>query len=82
MKVLVRSHRGGYTLSREWVMEEYKNHLARKHRESKRPKRPAKEKPEIDLDNSEPWMENPQTVDDLVWIAEQVNQTAKVWGPR
>jgi hypothetical protein len=74
MKVFVKSHLGGYTVSREWVMEEYKNHLLLKRRLAKRP--PTKKQP-VDLDNSEPWMENPKTIDDLVWIAQQVNKTAE-----
>jgi hypothetical protein len=76
MKVLVKSHLGGYTVSREWVMEEYKHHLLRKRRLAKRP--PPK-KSAVNLDNSEPWMKDPQTIDDLVWIAQQVNKTAEAW---
>ncbi len=76
MKKLVKSHRGGYTVSREWVMEEYKNHLLRKRRHAKQP---AQKPPAIDLDNSEPWMENPRTIDDLVWIALQINKNADLW---
>lgn len=76
MKVLVKSHLGGYTVSREWVMEEYKQHLLRKRRLAQRP---AHKKPSVNLDNSVPWMENPKTIDDLVWIAQQVNKTAEIW---
>ena len=79
MKVLVKSHLGGYTVSREWVMEEYKHHLLRKRRLAKRP---PSEKPPVDLDNSEPWMENPKTIDDLLWIAQQVNKRVEEYGPK
>lgn len=79
MKILVKSHLGGYTVSREWVMEEYKHHLLRKRRLAKRP---APKKPPVDLDNSEPWMEDPKTIDDLLWIAQQVNKRVEEYGPK
>lgn len=41
--------------------------------------RPAPEK--TITDNSEPWMENPDSVADYWYIASCVNETAKKWGP-
>jgi len=82
MQILVKSRLGGYTTNPEWVMEEYKNHLARKIRLAKRGKTEPSPRTDVNLDNSEPWMENPKTVDDLIWIAQQVNQLAEQWKPK
>lgn len=60
-------------------MMEYKDHLARKARLAKQGKEERKPRTDIDLDNSEPWMENPETIDDLIWIAQQVNRLAEEW---
>jgi len=79
MKILVKSHRGGWTTNPEWVKEEYKNRLALKHRRAKRP--PVKIR-EMDLDNSEPWMEAPRSIEDLLWIAQQVQQRVDQHGPK
>lgn len=79
MKILVKSHRGGWTTSSEWVAEEYKNHLALKHRHAKRP--PVKTR-QVDLENSEPWMESPRSIKDLLWIAQQVQKRVDQYGPK
>ncbi len=78
MKILVKSHRGGWTTNPEWVAEEYKNHLALKHR---RAKHPPVTTTTVDLGNSEPWMENPRSIADFLWIAQQVQQRVDQYGP-
>ena len=79
--ILVKSHRGGRTLSPEWVMERYKQKLARQHRERKKgsKNRDAEKSVVVNLDNSAPWMSDPKSIDDLVWIALQINQRAEQW---
>jgi hypothetical protein len=70
-----------------WVLREYADRQSlRRLRERRLAARRAKGLPEIPpskiTDNSEPWLENPRTVDDFIYIAEQVNALVEEWGPR
>ena len=70
-----------------WVLREYADRQSmRRLRERRLAARRAKGLPEIPpskiTDNSEPWLENPRTVDDFIYIAEQVNALVEKWGPR
>ena len=72
---------------RAWILREYADRATlRRLRERRLADRRARGLPEIQpsliTDNSEPWLENPRTVDDLIFIAEQVNACVEQWGPR
>ena len=34
------------------------------------------------MDNSEPWLRDPRSVEDYWYIAQQVNERVKKWGPQ
>ena len=63
----------------ERVKDEYSRMLARRRMMALRGPRP---KHPPTPDNSEPWIANPKTVEELWSIAEEVQALVEKWGPR
>lgn len=62
-----------YSPPLERIREEYSRMVARKVMARRRPPRPEESLSKI-MDNSTPWVENPQTYDDLWFISTSVQQ--------
>ncbi len=46
-------------------------------------RRPPKPKPAVPItDNSTPWVENPRTIEDLLFIARSTQELVEKWGPK
>ncbi len=39
-------------------------------------------RPDIDMDNSEPWLRNPNCIADYIYIAKKVTECVEIWGPK
>lgn len=62
-----------YRTSREFVMREYADVLTMRRLRKKREEKLGRPCSECKItDNSEPWLEKPNSVADCIWISEQV----------
>jgi hypothetical protein len=59
-------------LKEEWAFRQRMDRL--------RSKRPGSRPPKL-ADNSEPWIHEPRSIDELLQIARSVNQTVAKWAP-
>lgn len=59
------------------LQEEFAMRIARRKYTAARGPRP--EKSGIDMDNSEPWMKNPDSISDYWYIACKVNERVETW---
>jgi len=59
------------------LQEEFAMRIARRKYTAARGPRP--EKSGIDMDNSEPWMKNPDSISDYWYIACKVNKRVETW---
>lgn len=64
------------------LQEDYSSMIAARVRKARRERErgPRPPRPKIP-DNSEPWLENPSSVADCIWIAQQVQELVNKWGP-
>lgn len=67
-----------YMPSRESIKEEFSRELRYKLRSGKRSPRIHQSVP----DNSQPWLENPRTVAEWLYIAQCVQALEDKWGPK
>ncbi len=65
------------------LQEEYSSMIAARVRKARRERErgPQPPRPKIP-DNSEPWLRDPRTVEDLWYIAQCVEECVEQWGPR
>lgn len=67
-----------YRTPREFVMREYADVLTMRRLRKKREAKLGRPIPKSNIiDNSERWMEKPQTLQDFLWVSEQVNALTK-----
>ncbi len=62
------------------LQEDFAARIARRKYTNARGPRPEKSK--IDMDNSEPWMRNPDSIADYWYIACKVNERVEAWTQR
>ena len=69
-----------YSPPLERIKEEYSRMVRRKVMAARRP---PTEKPRTPIpDNSTPWIENPTTIADLLFISDRVRELEEQWGPK
>lgn len=74
----------GYRPSILSLQEDFARRIAHQKMQERRNQRrggPLK-KPEIDMDNSEPWMTNPSSIGDFISISDQIDNHLDEWRPR